>query len=80
MSIENVKRITVPSTEEIATVGAWPGEVSVAVHTLDGNLTLDQARDLAREILLAADRAEGLDFIEDEDGNFRLVEKQKESN
>lgn len=71
--IDNITKITVPSEALIAEVSAWPDEVQVTVHATEGNLTVQQARDLAAAIIEAADRAGSLDWTDDAEP--KLVER-----
>ena len=70
-----MSKITVPAERTVAEVTAWPDEVQIVVSAPDGNLTPDQARELARLLIEAADRSAHLDFEEDSAGEFKLVEK-----
>ena len=53
-----------PSVKEVVSVFAWPDEVSVAVHTLDGNLTIEQAEALVELLQGAIAQARVLDWDE----------------
>ena len=77
MSVENVRKITTDVVTDVATVGAWPEEVSVAIHTLDGNLTIEQAKGLVNLIEAAIEDSAYLEFIEVK-GDFHLVDHRDE--
>lgn len=67
--------ITVPSVKTIAEVTAFPDEVSVVVRAEDGMITPHQARQLAAELIAAADESATLDWLENEAGEFTIVSK-----
>ena len=70
-----MSKITVPTETTVAEVTAWPDEVQVSISAYDGNLTPDQARELAAMLVAAADKAPHLDLVENDKGGFDLVEK-----
>jgi hypothetical protein len=75
VEIQNAIAVTVRVTKSIAEVTAYPEEVMVTISAEDGILTPDQARELAANILKAADHAGRLDWEEVSNGNLKLVER-----
>lgn len=73
-TVENEQTIEVPSKRKIATVTAWPDEVQVEIHAVDGSLTVEQANELASQLVKAVNQAKRLDWggTDDEPG---LVER-----
>lgn len=66
-TIENQQQsISIPTSRAIATVQAYPEEVIVNVTADDGALTVEQALELARQLTVAAELAERLEFTGDD--------------
>lgn len=60
-------KITIPAVTELANVTAFPDEVQITVTAYDGSFKVSQARELALAIIEAADRAEALDWDDNEE-------------
>jgi hypothetical protein len=58
------EKITVQVEQTVAEVSAWPDEVYVKIEARDGNLTPEQARDLAAMLIQAAEDAPHLSWDE----------------